>query len=283
MDTETDLVVKLTFQAGFSREACRNAWGKVGATPLTRDCIENKKVCKSLEDGTDAYQALLKNIQLSNDILTHTLMLMGYKGEVLQAMIKEYPEMEAITEEHSEDCLALLAKVNTCGKLFSVDIAGHLTANDISLATKKTVQEKEKKWLTIEKTRRMRLMKVEEKAKGILETKGVNGTNWTLVDFDTILTWYNYPKPNKLTIKEEKMIAWTEMRAKGLKEPLACVTWTDEEEVMLLKAGKDNIELGGTALGWAKKRKMSECKQALGDMSNKEFEELLAARANRAT
>ncbi len=104
-----------------------------------------------------------------------------------------------------------------------------------------------------------------------------------MADFDTILTWYNYPKHNKLTIKEEKMIAWTEMRAKGLKEPQACVAWTNEEEVMLLKAGKDNIELGDTALGWAKRRKMSGCKQALCDVSNKEFEELLTARANRAT
>jgi hypothetical protein len=91
-------------------------------------------------------------------------------------------------EEHSKDCLALLAKANTCGKLFSVNIAGHLTADDIFLATKKTVQEKEKKRLMIEKTCRVRMMKVEEKATGILEMKGVDGTNWTLANFDTILT-----------------------------------------------------------------------------------------------
>ncbi len=52
---------------------------------------------------------------------------------------------------------------------------------------------------------------------------------------------------------------------------------------MLLEAGKDNIELGDTALGWAERRKMIECKQALRDMSNKDFEDLLAARANRTT
>jgi hypothetical protein len=32
------------------------------------------------------------------------------------------------------------------------------------------------------------------------------------------------------------MIVWTEMRAKGLKMLQACVAWTDEEEVMMLKA-----------------------------------------------
>jgi hypothetical protein len=42
VDTETDLVVKLEFEAGFSREACKNAWGKDGAAPLTRACLEKK-------------------------------------------------------------------------------------------------------------------------------------------------------------------------------------------------------------------------------------------------
>jgi hypothetical protein len=51
----------------------------------------------------------------------------------------------------------------------------------------------------------------------------------------------------------------------------------------LLNASKENIKLGNTALGWVKMRKMSECKQALRDMSNKEFEELVTARVNRAT
>ncbi len=132
-----------------------------------------------LGDGNKAYQALLHNIQALNDISMHTLTSVGYKSQVLQATIKEYPKTEAITEEHSEDFLALLAKANTCGKLFSMNIAGHLTAGDIFLATKKTVQEKEKKWLTIEKTCRVRMMKVEEKAKGI----GNEGCRWYQLDF----------------------------------------------------------------------------------------------------
>ena len=73
------------------------------------------------------------------------------------------------------------------------------------------------------------------------------------------------------------------MQAKGLKEPTACVPWTDEEERMLLDASKENIELGDTALGRVKRRKMSECKKALRDMSEEEFQDLIAARANRAT
>ncbi len=234
-------------------------------------------------DGSEAYQALLFNIQQSNDIAVHTLTSSGYKGEVLQATIREYPKMEFITEEHGADRLELLAKANTSGKLFSVNLAGHLTADDIFLAAEKTLREKEKKQLTIEKKRRERMMKVEKKAKDILKTKGVDGSNWNSMDFVAVLTWYNHPKRNELTNKEEKMLAWNKMRAKGLKEPAVCVHWTDEEERMLLNASKENIELGDTALGRVKKRKMNECKQALRDMSDEEFELLLAARANRAT
>jgi hypothetical protein len=127
------------------------------------------------------------------------------------------------------------------------------------------------------------MMKVEKKAKDILKTKGVDGSNWNSTDFDAVLTWYNHPKRNELTNKEEKMLAWNKMRAKGLKEPAACVHWTDEKERMLLNASKENIKLGDTALGRVKKGKMNECKQALRDMSDEEFEVLLAARANRAT
>jgi hypothetical protein len=38
-----------------------------------------------------------------------------------------------------------------------------------------------------------------------------------------------------------------------------------------------------TALGRAKRRKMSQCKIALREMSNEEFEELVASRLNAET
>ncbi len=139
VDPETGLVVESAFQAGFSRDSCQDAWDKVGAAPFTRECLQNKKVCTSLGDGSKAYQALLLNIQQSNDIAVHTLTSSGYKGEVLQATICEYPKTEFITEEHGADRLELSAKANTSGKLFSVNLAGHLTADDIFLAAEKTL------------------------------------------------------------------------------------------------------------------------------------------------
>ncbi len=235
-----------------------------------------------LGDGTSEYQDQLLEIQQVNDIAVHSLMMVGCNGSVLEATILEYPKTEMVTEENSAECLALLSKANTCGKLFSVNVAGHLTSNDMFLAGKKNWREKEKKQLMTEKNRRVRLMKIEEKAKGVLATKGDDGIRWIGTDFNAILAWYNCPKQNRLANKEEKMNAWRQMKEKGLQEPAPCVPWTDEEELMLLEASKECINLMDTALGRAKKRKMSQCKIALREMSNKEFEEIVAARLNAA-
>ena len=99
-------------------------------------------------------------------------------------------------------------------------------------------------------------------------------------DLDALLVYYNCPKRNKLGNVEEKKRAWGQMKAKGLVEPVPCVPWLDEEELRLLEASKECTDLMDTALGWAKRRKMSQCKIALWEMSNKEFEELVAARQN---
>ena len=77
-DIETGLIVQSAFDAGFSRDACRNAWDKVDAAPLTRAALENKKVQKSLGDGSTEYQAQLQEIQQANDIAIHSLTTDGY-------------------------------------------------------------------------------------------------------------------------------------------------------------------------------------------------------------
>ncbi len=66
------------FQAGFSREACRDAWAKVGAAPLTRACMDHPKVRKSIGDGDNEYQFLVSTIQEGNNLAIHTLTECGY-------------------------------------------------------------------------------------------------------------------------------------------------------------------------------------------------------------
>ena len=269
---------------GATIDACRNACDKVGAAPLTRAALQNKKVRKSLGDGSAEYQAQLLEIQQANDIAVHSLTLDGYKGSCLQATILEYPKTEMVTEE--TDIAQRLTKfetANTCGKLFSVNVAGHLTSDDMFLSGEKTRREKEKKRLTTEKNKRVRLMNIETKAKKVLEKKGDDEKCFLGSDLDAVLAYYNCPKRNTLSNVEEKRRAWGQMKAKGLVEPAPCVPWTDEEELMLLEVSKECTDLMDTALGRAKRRKMSQCKIALREMSNEEFEELVAARLHAVT
>ena len=67
------------------------------------------------------------------------------------------------------------------------------------------MREREKKRLTIEKTKHERMMRVEAKSKHVLETKGIDGNRWNVADFDAVLSWYNHPKRSSFTNKEEKL------------------------------------------------------------------------------
>ena len=104
VDPETNIIVESACEQGFSREACKHAWEKVGAAPLTRECLTNKKVRRSIGDGSADYQQLLLNIQDTNDVATHALTAGGYNGNVvLKRTIVEIPTIQQITEEHSQE------------------------------------------------------------------------------------------------------------------------------------------------------------------------------------
>ena len=85
-------------------------------------------------------------------------------------------------------------------------------------------------------------MKVEDKAKEILDTKGYDCTRWNKSDLDTVLAWYNPPKRTDLTSREEKERAWNCIQSKG-QQPPVCERWTDDDERELLEASKVEIAL----------------------------------------
>ena len=59
-DPETELIVRSAFQEGFNHAQNIRAWEKVGAVPLSRKCLESKKVRRSIGDGDDEQQALVR-------------------------------------------------------------------------------------------------------------------------------------------------------------------------------------------------------------------------------
>jgi hypothetical protein len=57
----------------------------------------------------------------------------GYNGSALQALLKAVPEahdMKLITERHSQERIALLAKANTYGKKFFATGGSHVCLDD---------------------------------------------------------------------------------------------------------------------------------------------------------
>ncbi len=97
-----------------------------------------------------------------------------------------------------------MAKSNTHGKLFSATGGLHLTLYNIFINAEMATRDKEKKRQTTKKSKRLRQVKVEEKAKTVLDTKGRDCKGWNKTDLDAVLAWNNPPKRTQLSTREEK-------------------------------------------------------------------------------
>ena len=69
-------VEKNAFQDGFSVVACLAAWQKVGAAPLTRKCLEDKQVRRTIGDAEDEMNELMRAMNATNEWATYTLTMM---------------------------------------------------------------------------------------------------------------------------------------------------------------------------------------------------------------
>ncbi len=99
-DPETNFVVEnLAFQTAFSREACCSVWEKVGAAPLTRKCLGNKLVRKSI--GDDEYEQLMTLIQEGNNLVMDMLVGWGYDAMDLKDVIVPILNQKLVMEEHT--------------------------------------------------------------------------------------------------------------------------------------------------------------------------------------
>jgi hypothetical protein len=132
------------FHIGFSEEACKHAWEKVGAAPLTRACLNNKRVRKSIGDGSEEEQVMYHLIQEANNIATFTLTMCVCDGTVLAQQIKPHKEMKQLTEEHSLERQLLLKNATTHGKKITVMWGQPLTTDDTFIGTEYRMREKEK-------------------------------------------------------------------------------------------------------------------------------------------
>ena len=78
--------------------------------------------------------------------------------------------------------------------------------------------------------------------------------------------------------KEEKLAKWGRI-VTSLKPPPPYEKWTHEDEVKLEEAKSDIVEMAHTALGHMVALKKKELLLAARDMSQEEFNQLVAARS----
>ena len=77
------------FQDCFSVVVCLAAWQKVGAAPLTRKCLEDKQVRRTIGDAEDEMNELMHAMNATNEWATYTLTMRGFRGDLLEAQCIE--------------------------------------------------------------------------------------------------------------------------------------------------------------------------------------------------
>ena len=216
---------------------------------------------------------LCRLIQTANNLSTLTLKGYGFDGSVLEGTIEQTRRVTLVTEPNTEARRLLLSNATTHGDKFSKTGGYHLTSDDILIGAELGKRSKEKKRLSIEKTRRLRLMAIEEKARSINESKGGDDIkNLTVKDLDTLLAWHNVKKVGEMT-KEHKFEKWRQIRESG-KEPPTAEVWTDDDERALIEAGRTDLDIGDTAVGRLQKKRMDDLKRSAQQLTSEEWREI---------
>ena len=286
-DPETKLdLPESAFHVGFSEKACKHAWEKVGAAPLTRACLKDKRVRRSMGDGSEEEQLMYRLIQEANDVATFTLTMCGYDGTVLAQQIMPRKEITTqLTEEHSLERQLLLKNATTHGKKFTVLGGQPLTTDDLFIGAEYGMREKEKQRLMVTKTKRLRMMALERKAVEIMaKREAAPYSEWTATDLKTLLSLHKVTNLDKM-IKEDKIRRWEDICRRGLHPP-TIESWTDDDENALQQASRLDLEVGDTALGRLAEQRKKEFRLTARKFTEEEWAEILAARlpeSNEAT
>ena len=113
------VVSESAFEFGFSREKNLNAWGKCGAAPLTRCCLENhSQVRREMGYDKDATNKMMEDIQTANDISTHFLTAHGYNSEAFKVTVNKVKRV-GVTAKHSMQRINMIAEaknMDLCGR-----------------------------------------------------------------------------------------------------------------------------------------------------------------------
>ena len=275
-------VEKGAFEAGFSPTACKNAWAKVGAAPLTRKCLDDPQVRKTLGEGSEEYNKLLISIQLSNDIATEELTRGGFKGNLLKAEIVPVEDEQPLTEPNTQDRVNLLYKASTAGKRWHAMHGDHLMTGDFfkSLAVSdvtEIVSELNKRKASLQKQ-----MELEVAARAILSK---HQQNFLVSEFDklnktdlqVLMRWYGLAKGKALTSmsKPTMLGQWKCASNNNALHPPPCEKWTDDDEAKLKRLQESEITMDDTAVGRFKKNQEIDFVNLFAQLPREKLDEML--------
>jgi hypothetical protein len=273
---ETELIVRSAFQEGFSHMQNIRAWEKVGAVPLSRKCLESKKVQRSIGDRDEEQQALVYLIQEHNTLACTALTLAGYNGYFLQEKATPAASTKVITLPHTQERIELLSKAKKHGQIFAAMGGDHLTSNDmfksIELKRRRILCEK----LSKKKTLRQRQERTKSNARAILKKTANDPTKLTASNLLILLTWHQQPKVASMK-KDAKLNTWLRIVEQN-EVPPPFEKWTNADDLKLEEAKSDIIEMEHMHLGHMEVLKKKELVLAVRAMSQEEFDQLVADR-----
>ena len=275
-DPETGLIVASAFEKGFSKAQNICAWEQVGDVSLSRKCLQSPKVRCSIGDGDDDQQVLVHLIVEHNVIACNALTMECYNGDVMKITLKPIEHMTCVTPPHMQDRIELLSLAKSHGNIFAATVGVHLTSNDIFmgivLKQRKILHGK----LAKEKTLHQRQERTESNALAILEAAGGDATKIKGLDLTILRSWHQHPKVAGMK-KEEKLSAWVAIVNRG-KAPSSFEKWTNADDLKLLEAQSDIVEMAHTALGHLEALKKKELVLVALTMTQEEFDKLAADR-----
>ena len=174
---ETGCRYNNSFEVDFSKEKNFQSWRKVGYSPLTRACLEDTQVRHEVGAGEDEDQMAndIRKFQSKNYLCVYHLKSLRYKGDNLQAKLKEKnnSEKSKLTLQYSMESIKALYKCTTHGDKFLLTGGMHLSSNDGLKADEMDYRKNQAEAMNFDRKVRQALTKKEKEAVGFFIKKSI--------------------------------------------------------------------------------------------------------------
>ena len=199
-----------TFEFGFLRAHCKNAWENIGDAPSKMAFLSYPKVRQQLGDTNDHTNDLMHDLHDANDLAVFKLHQHGFDGSMLRTRIEKVPETAPITVKNSQSWVKALEKEKTRGAKFTATGVGHVKSNETFKATEMGVRENDIKAMEGDKKDRKKLMDVKDKVMEVLARVGCEYDQLKLTELIDILRWHQIP-PDEIDGKDSNYDKWQDI------------------------------------------------------------------------